>query len=105
MAKGSDAAKTTPLSSQYLYLSNLAVQSDYRHQGIACKLLRECDRVASQWGFKSICLHVGENNTAARQLYEQVGYRFKKVDFNLGTLILGQPRTLFLEKHLLEERW
>lgn len=93
-----------PLSNRYLYLSNLAVQSDYRRQGIACKLLRECEKVAIQWGFTSIYLHVKENNTPARQLYERVGYRLKKVDFNLGTFILGQPQTLFLGKQLLEKR-
>ena len=87
-------------SSQHIYISNLAVQQQNRRQGVAYRLLQECEAVATQWGFTSLYLHVRENNTAARQLYQQFGYRLKTVDFNLGTVVLRQPRTLLLCKHL-----
>lgn len=87
-------------STQYLYLSNVAVEKGYRRQGIAFGLLQRCEEMAKAWNVTEICLHVRENNTAARQLYERSGYRIKRVDFNWGTLILKQPRTLFLYKAL-----
>ncbi|MEB3231439.1 MAG: GNAT family N-acetyltransferase [Leptolyngbyaceae bacterium] len=88
----------------YPYIANLAVQSRYRRQGIAASLLRACEAVAIQWGFSNLQLHVREDNQAARHLYEQEGYRIQRVDFNLGTLIWQQPRTLLLCKQLRIER-
>lgn len=87
-------------STQYLYLSNLAVEKDYRRQGVAVSLLQRCEVMAETWNVSDLYLHVRENNTAARQLYERNGYRIKRVDFNWGTLILQQPRALFLYKTL-----
>ena len=87
-------------SSQYVYLSNLAVQTECRRQGVAYELLQHCEALGKQWGLVDISLHVRENNVAARRLYERCGYRLKRVDFNLGALILQQPQPLFLHKRL-----
>ena len=87
-------------SSQYVYLSNLAVRAECRRQGIAYELLQRCEAVGKQWGLEDMYLHVRENNVAARRLYERCGYRLKRVDFNLGSLILGQAQPLFLHKEL-----
>lgn len=92
-----------PLSPQYLYISNLAVSVEYRRQGIARRLLRECEAIAHRWEFPDLYLHVRENNKAARHLYRQMGYRVDRVDFNLGTLVLGQAQTLLLHKQLRTE--
>jgi ribosomal protein S18 acetylase RimI-like enzyme len=85
---------------RYLYVSNLAVQADYRRQGVARQLLRACDRVAIEWEIPDLYLHVLENNYGARQLYAQAGYRLEKTDVGLSSLLLGQPRQLFLHKRL-----
>lgn len=86
--------------SKYLYLSNLAVQADYRRQGIAYELLQRCESVGTSWGLSDICLHVRENNMAARQLYKRCGYQIKRLDFNFGSLLLRQAQPLFLHKQL-----
>ena len=85
---------------RYLYLSNLAVRSTYRRRGVANQLLLNCERVAVEWGFQDLYLHVLENNHQARQLYFKLGYRLHKVDSSWNTWLLGRPRQLFLHKHL-----
>ena len=89
-----------PRTSQYAYLSNLAVRSEYRRKGAAMQLLEACDRVVLSWGFEDIYLHVLENNHSAKQLYEKSGYRLRDTDAGLTTWLLGQPRRLFLHKRL-----
>lgn len=88
-------------SQQYLYLSNLAVEKDYRRQGVALQLLRACDRLALSWGYRDLYLHVLENNQPARQLYVKAGYQVSRIEVGLGAW-LGQPRQLFLHKCLKE---
>ncbi len=87
-------------SSDYPYLSNLAVHPEYRRQGVAQKLLANCEETAKEWGFSEIYLHVLENNHAARQLYYQAGYRLQQVDWNWTCWVFGQPRRLFLRKQI-----
>ncbi|WP_341734996.1 GNAT family N-acetyltransferase [Microcoleus sp. EPA2] len=87
-------------SSDYPYLSNLAVHPEYRRQGVAQKLLNNCEKTARDWGFSEVYLHVLENNHAARQLYYQAGYRLEQVDWDWSCWLFGQPRRLFLRKHL-----
>ena len=64
------------------------------------QLLEACDRVVLAWGFEDIYLHVLENNRSAEQLYAKSGYRLRDTDAGLTTWLLGQPRRLFLHKHL-----
>ncbi|MFM9266144.1 GNAT family N-acetyltransferase [Tychonema sp. BBK16] len=87
-------------SSDYPYLSNLAVHPEYRRQGVAQQLLSSCEQSAREWGFSEIYLHVLENNHAARQLYYQAGYRLEQVEWDWSCWLLGQPRRLFLRKKL-----
>ncbi|WP_083583054.1 GNAT family N-acetyltransferase [Phormidesmis priestleyi] len=89
-----------PRTSQYAYLSNLAVRSECRRKGAAMQLLEACDRVVLSWGFEDIYLHVLENNQSAKHLYEKSGYRLQDTDAGLTTWLLGQPRRLFLHKRL-----
>ena len=90
----------TRTTGQYLYLSNLAVRPTYRRRGVANQLLLICERVALEWGFQDLYLHVMENNYQARQLYFKLGYRLHKVDSSWPALLLGRPRQLFLHKRL-----
>jgi len=83
-----------------LYISNLAVCQEYRRQGIARNLLNNCDRLAKEWGFQEIYLHVLTNNTKARRLYVKAGYELVKAEINWRSLLLGQPHQLLLRKDL-----
>lgn len=87
-------------SSDYPYLSNLAVHLEYRRQGVAQQLLSSCEQTAREWEFSEIYLHVLESNHAARQLYYQAGYRLEQVEWDWSCWLLGQPRRLFLRKKL-----
>jgi ribosomal protein S18 acetylase RimI-like enzyme len=89
-----------PWLSKYIYISNLAVKADCRRRGVAQQLLHTCERVALDWGFTDLYLHVLENNHNARRLYEKVGYRLQRIDVNPLSLMLGHPRQLFLRKQL-----
>lgn len=89
-----------PWMPKYLYLSNLAVQEPYRRQGVALQLLRTCERIAQDWGFRDLYLHVLENNHRAKRLYWKAGYRLQRIEINPLTVMLGQPRQLFLRKQL-----
>ena len=86
--------------SRYPYLSNLAVSRSDRRRGVAKQLLQKCERVALEWRFQDLYLHVLENNHHARQLYFNLGYQLHKVDSNWDNWLLGKPRQLFLHKHL-----
>jgi ribosomal protein S18 acetylase RimI-like enzyme len=88
------------LGKGYLYLSNLAVQVDFRKHGVAQQLLQACEQKALEWGFENIYLHVLENNYSARRLYRKAGYQLHEVEAGLGTWLMGQPKQLFLRKAL-----
>jgi ribosomal protein S18 acetylase RimI-like enzyme len=83
-------------SFQYPYISNLAVRSQSRRQGMARQLLLVCETVAQKWGFTHIYLHVLEDNHQAQQLYTQLGYHLHRTE----TSLFGKPNRLFLQKSL-----
>ena len=83
---------------EYAYLSNLAVDVDYRQLGIAQQLLNFCEHRVLEWGFCDLYLHVLENNHSARKLYYKAGYRLEKAEWTLGSLLFGQPQRLLLRK-------
>ena len=89
-----------PNSSQYPYISNLAVKTECRRQGVARQLLGNCEQTALDWGFGDIYLHVLENNHRARRLYFNMGYRLQQVECGWSCLLLGHPQRLFLRKRL-----
>lgn len=88
-----------PLDRSYLYISNLAVQQNYRQQGAAFSLLQTCEQVAQQWGFHDLYLHVMEDNHAARRLYQKAGYHTKQVEPSLGFWLMGRPRQILMHRH------
>ncbi|GAS80926.1 GNAT family N-acetyltransferase [Paenibacillus amylolyticus] len=55
-------------------LNDLYVQSDYRQQGIARKLLQAAKRLASERGVLRISLSTELSNKQAQALYESEGY-------------------------------
>jgi ribosomal protein S18 acetylase RimI-like enzyme len=82
------------------YISNLAVRSDCRRQGVGQQLLLACERVVAVWGFRDLYLHVLESNQPARELYRKAGYRIQQADSFWSSTLLGQPRRLLLHKPL-----
>lgn len=89
-----------PHASQYPYISNLAVRKSYRRQGVARQLLLACERTSLEWGFPDLYLHVLENNHQARQLYLKAGYQLRQVEPSYSAWLFGQPKRLFLQKHI-----
>ena len=85
---------------KYAYISNLAVNKNYRRQGIASKLLLQCELIAQQKSFAQIYLHVLTNNKIGQQLYLKNGYDIKQVETNLYSLFVTSKRRLLLAKTL-----
>ncbi len=88
-------------SSFYPYLSNLAVQREYRRQGVAQRLLRTCEEIVVERGFHDLYLHVLEDNHSAKRLYLKAGYEQKQADPLWCSWLLKQPRRVLLNKQLL----
>lgn len=84
----------------YVYLSNLAVRADWRRRGVAQRLLATCEKVAADWGFQDICLHVMEDNPQARRLYQKAGYQVKETEETPLTWLGLSARRLLLHKPL-----
>ncbi len=64
------------VATQFPYISNLAVKNSYRRQGIATKLLTQCEHISRNWGYQEIRLHVLADNHSAQKLYLSRGYKF-----------------------------
>ncbi len=56
------------------YLHLIAVDSNFRKQGIATKLLKHCEQLAISCGVCKIILDVRVSNESAIKLYEKSGY-------------------------------
>ncbi len=59
---------------KYAYITNLAVNKNYRRQGIASQLLKKCEQIAQQKEFEQISLHVLASNKIGQELYLKNGY-------------------------------
>lgn len=88
-----------PRTSQFVYLSNLAVREEARRQGVAQQLLLACEPYVQEWGYDHIYLHVLETNEAAKRLYFKLGYRLEEIQPSWNWF-LGQPRRMFLRKEV-----
>ncbi len=84
-----------------IYLSNLAVQVEYRRQGVARRLLEASERQALAWGFREVYLHVMADNAQARRLYQRMGYQVQQIENNLFAFLNPQPPRLLLKKVLV----
>ncbi|WP_448381381.1 GNAT family N-acetyltransferase [Gloeomargarita sp.] len=84
---------------QYIYLANLAVAPAYRRQGLGRKLLLAAEQAVQSWPQEYLYLHVMENNQAARNLYQGLGYRVARCEWTWQTWF-GGPRRLLLAKPL-----
>lgn len=87
-------------TSQYPYISNLAVREDYRRQGLARKLLERCDQIAFGWGYDRIQLHVLEQNQLALKLYLASGYQIIKRERQWSSIFYPGSTRILLRKNL-----
>jgi ribosomal protein S18 acetylase RimI-like enzyme len=62
------------------YIHDLFVAVPYRRKGIAEKAMRLLENEARRLGVSSLALHVFGYNTAARSLYEKLGYQITNVN-------------------------
>ena len=92
---------TLPFLHQRAYVSNLAVSTSHRRQGIAQHLLKSCETLAQDWGHRQLYLHVAQDNTAAQQLYDKLRYRpvYTQLELLMQWLKPGYNKQLRL-KHL-----
>ncbi|MDW6016193.1 GNAT family N-acetyltransferase/peptidase C39 family protein [Vibrio plantisponsor] len=60
-------------------LYSIAVKPDFRGRRIAQNLVEQCERAALDQGSTTLRLEVREDNTAAINLYEKMGYKTLKV--------------------------
>lgn len=90
----------TGFNSHYLYISNLAVVESHRRQGIARCLLRQCEQIASKWGYDTLNLHVLQDNEGAKQLYLQNGYQVSATEPTWPSWLFSRSPRLFLQKKI-----
>lgn len=57
-------------------MTNIAVASDYRRQGIATNLILNLMRVATDFGANCMTLEVRENNHNAQRIYAALGFKY-----------------------------
>lgn len=89
-----------PFAPAVPYISNLAVASYCRCQGVGKQLLFACERIVHQWGYQQVYLHVLDDNTPARRLYANAGYQRIESPPLWPSLLLSQPKRLLLRKYL-----
>ena len=59
----------------HFYISNVAVLSSARRQGVATMLLHACEVLCQRWGHPYATLHVDPGNEGALRLYQNSGYQ------------------------------
>ena len=57
------------------YLSNLCVDKKYRGKQLGKALVRCTEDITKSWGYSKLYLHVDLENDAARNLYQNCGYK------------------------------
>lgn len=85
---------------QYPYISNLAVNQNYRRMGIGSQLLTKCEQIAIDWGYQETRLHVLDSNVSAKKLYHHNGYQILQVETNWVNLWFDYSSRLLLKKQI-----
>ncbi len=81
---------------EYGHIITLNVAQNYRHKGIATKLLNEIGRILKDRGISECRLEVREDNNSAIKLYHKLGYQ------TMGKLekYYGKKHGIYLKKAL-----
>ncbi|AOW13439.1 GNAT family acetyltransferase [Hydrogenophaga crassostreae] len=69
---------------------DVAVMAAYRGQGIAEKMLAECEVIARERGAVKMTLEVLSGNTRAVRLYQRIGYAGYQLDPSMGSAVFMQ---------------
>ena len=88
------------LTAQSPYISNLAVNKNYRRLGIGSQLLARCEQIALDWGYQETRLNVLDSNESAKQLYCHNGYQILQVEASWGKFWLDYSPRLLLRKRI-----
>ncbi|XP_058097678.1 GCN5-related N-acetyltransferase 10, chloroplastic isoform X2 [Magnolia sinica] len=83
---------------EYLYISGIAVLTDFRRQKVATVLLKACDLLSLTWGFKYLALRAYEDDSAARKLYSNAGYKVVSRDPQWMTTWIGRKQRVLMIK-------
>lgn len=83
---------------EYLYVSGIAVLKDFRRQKVATVLLKACDHLSLLWSFDFLALWAYEDDSAARKLYTNAGYRVASEDPIWITWIGRKRRVLMIKQ-------
>lgn len=76
---GTDLGLLRPKGS-ILYVTEVAVSSSLRQNGIGTMLMKGLDKIAMMQNIETIYLHVDVTNTAALRLYEKAGYEILETE-------------------------
>lgn len=85
---------------EYLYVSGIAVLTDFRRQKIATVLLKACDVLSVLWGFSYLALQAYEDDSAAQKLYSNAGYKVASRDPDWVTWIGKKRRVLMIKQSI-----
>ncbi|KAE8677520.1 Acyl-CoA N-acyltransferases superfamily protein, putative isoform 2 [Hibiscus syriacus] len=83
---------------EYLYVSGLAVSKCFRRRKIGSCLLKACEVLSVLWGFKYLVLRAYEDDSGARTLYANAGYRVVSGDPPWTTSWIGRRRRVLMIK-------
>ena len=72
----------------YAYIDDIAVEEEYRRQGVGCRLIEAAIEWAKAKGVPGIMLETQDNNVPACMLYEKCG--FVLGGFDTGSALLDQ---------------
>ncbi|KAJ6305681.1 hypothetical protein OIU78_021090 [Salix suchowensis] len=83
---------------EYLYISGIAVSSNFRRRKIGSALLKACDTLSHLWGFECLALRAYEDDMGARKLYTNAGYRVVSSDPQWMAWIGRKRRVLMIKR-------
>ncbi|XP_028801609.1 uncharacterized protein LOC114756835 isoform X2 [Neltuma alba] len=88
-----------PHATEYLYISGIAVSSNFRRRKVGTALLRACDVLSDVWGCEFLALRAYEEDWGARRLYSKAGYKVVSRDPPwLSTWIGRKCRVLMIKR-------
>ena len=61
-------------SKDTVYLHSIVVESPFRKQGFGTKLVKECETIARNSGYKYITATVKKNNIPSQTMFDKLGY-------------------------------
>jgi ribosomal protein S18 acetylase RimI-like enzyme len=62
-------------SKDTVYLHSIVVETPFRKQGYGTKLIKECENIARNSGYKNISAAVKKNNVASQNMFNKLGYK------------------------------